>query len=156
MSCLSIGENGCLNESPHKSSSSTMKYPEPNSSPIASPQGLDYDDYGFSSPKGPCSLGHPKLGILKDLPADLHNIDSSNYEHRSTSWTAIRPGIVGQERTDTPFPRGHVGTLDHQHQLQAYGRSSTHHYNDYTAGHHNTVEVGRIRQGLDVRTTVRT
>ena len=39
-------------------------------------------------------------------------------------------------------------------QQQTIPRPGARHHNDYSSGHHNVVDVERIRQGLDVRTTV--
>ena len=70
----------------------------------------------------------------------------------SPVWSAFNPGAIGQER----------GAPTYLHQRQAYypqqnrgqskigGRQS----HDYASGHHNIVDIDRIRQGIDVRTTV--
>ena len=71
---------------------------------------------------------------------------------QSPIWTALNPGTIGQER----------GTPTLVHQRQGYnpqsgraqskigGRQS----HEYGSGHHNIVDIDRIRQGIDVRTTV--
>ena len=71
---------------------------------------------------------------------------------QSPIWAAFNPGAIGQER----------GTPTVLHQRQEYypqqnrvqnktgGRQS----HDHASGHHNIVDIDRIRQGIDVRTTV--
>ena len=59
-----------------------------------------------------------------------------------------RPGVVGQER----FARARSSPVVSQ---QHYSPKSNNRMGpEYTSGHHNVVDVERIRQGLDVRTTV--
>jgi hypothetical protein len=60
-----------------------------------------------------------------------------------------RPGVVGQERVDHS-PR-YAPLVYYQRGSPMKMNRSTH---DYASGHHNVVDVERIRQGLDVRTTV--
>ena len=71
---------------------------------------------------------------------------------QSPIWASFNPGTIGQER----------GTPTLVHQRQGYnaqpgraqskigGRQS----HEYASGHHNIVDIDRIRQGIDVRTTV--
>ena len=154
MNSLNVGEGQDFIASPYQASSIKSQCPELSSTPGDSPQGLDYDDSYTASPVGPYSSGYAESEFLKGQPVGLHSNSYSDYDHMTTTWTKFRPGVVGQERTQTPLSRGRVGPLVHQHQSQAHVRSSTYH-NDYASGHHNTVEVERIRQGVDVRTTVR-
>ena len=71
---------------------------------------------------------------------------------QSPIWTALNPGAIGQER-GTP-------TLLHQRQgyYPQHGRAQSkiggRQSHEYTSGHHNIVDIDRIRQGIDVRTTV--
>ena len=53
-----------------------------------------------------------------------------------------------------PHPQGFLGPMV----LRQYGphKNGQRHNHEYASGHHNVVDVERIRQGLDVRTTVRT
>ena len=55
-------------------------------------------------------------------------------------------GAIGQERNSPLSPISPV----HAHAKRHGGR----HVQEYAGGHHNIVEVNRIRQGADVRTTV--
>lgn len=65
---------------------------------------------------------------------------------------AYGPGAIGQERGTVPSPQVRSGPYPQQQRgpLRVVGRQN----NDYTSGHHNVVDVERIRRGLDVRTTV--
>lgn len=62
---------------------------------------------------------------------------------------AFGPGSIGQERISPLSP---FGTLHHQ--SRAPFRHGGRHIREHSGGHHNIVEVDRIRQGADVRTTV--
>ena len=65
---------------------------------------------------------------------------------------AYGPGAIGQEREMAPPPQVRSGPYPQQHRgsSRMVGRQNS----DYTSGHHNVVDVERIRRGLDVRTTV--
>ena len=71
---------------------------------------------------------------------------------QSPIWPSFNPGAIGQER-GTP-------TLLHQRQgyypqqTRALGKIGARQSHDYASGHHNIVDIDRIRQGIDVRTTV--
>ena len=153
MNCLNIENDQGFVTSHYQNSNLISQYPELNSTPVNSPRGLDYDGCHSDPPSRKHLSIHLESNVQKSRYAGLHN-SFSDYDERMTPWAAIRPGVVGQERTQTPLSRNHVASLGHQHQQQAHSRSSTHHHSDYASGHHNTVEVERIRQGLDVRTTV--
>lgn len=63
--------------------------------------------------------------------------------------TSFGPGAVGQERISplSPFDALH-------HQSRGPFRHGGRHTREHSSGHHNIVEVDRIRQGADVRTTI--
>ncbi len=63
------------------------------------------------------------------------------------------PGAIGQERVvpQTPQPRTPYYLQQQRDLTKVAGRQN----HDYASGHHNVVDVDRIRQGTDVRTTVR-
>ena len=74
-----------------------------------------------------------------------------DYGVQSPLCSPYTPGAIGQERGATlisPYPGIYPyqqrGTPKHT------GRSP----HDYSSGHHNVVDIERIRHGLDVRTTV--
>ena len=66
-------------------------------------------------------------------------------------WSPYPPGAIGQERGTpmvSPYRSGYY-PYSQRFPSKFMGRQS-----DYPSGHHNVVDVERIRQGLDVRTTV--
>lgn len=71
----------------------------------------------------------------------------------SPIWSAFNPGAIGQERgTSTHLhPRQGVYPQQCRGQSKIGGRQS----HDSASGHHNIVDIDRIRRGIDVRTTVR-
>ena len=77
----------------------------------------------------------------------------SNYGLPSPIWSSYSPGAIGQERGAPPLPQQRQGLF--QQQQRGQGRTGARQYHDYASGHHNVVDVDRIRQGTDVRTTVR-
>lgn len=96
-----------------------------------------------------------------------------NYTLQSPNWTAYSPGAyssdsyspgmynpcgyspgaIGQERIvpQTPQLRAPYYLQQQRGLTKLIGRQN----HDYASGHHNVVDVDRIRQGTDVRTTVR-
>lgn len=65
---------------------------------------------------------------------------------------ACGPGAIGQERATAPPAQIRSRPYPQQHHApsRVVGRQNS----DYSSGHHNVVDVERIRRGLDVRTTV--
>ncbi|SLM35773.1 meiosis protein mei2 [Lasallia pustulata] len=80
------------------------------------------------------------------------NADNPGYALQLPSWMAYGPGAIGQERGTAPPPQVRSGpySLQHRGPARMVGRQNS----DYTSGHHNVVDVERIRRGLDVRTTI--
>ena len=72
---------------------------------------------------------------------------------QSPVWAALNPGTIGQERGTPTLLHQRQGYYPQQNRAQTKigGRQS----HDYPSGHHNIVDIDRIRQGIDVRTTVR-
>ena len=67
-------------------------------------------------------------------------------------WDVLGPGAIGQERGQTFQPQFRSGPYSPQRRgPPKFGGRHTH---DFASGHHNVVDVERIRRGLDVRTTV--
>ena len=62
-------------------------------------------------------------------------------------------GAIGQERGLLRQPNYHAGRFSPNRRSNM--RTGGRHDHDYTSGHHNVVDVERIRRGLDVRTTAR-
>lgn len=71
---------------------------------------------------------------------------------QSPIWSPFTPGAVGQERGAPTVLHQRQGYYPQQNRGQSKicGRQSQ----DYASGHHNIVDIDRIRQGIDVRTTV--
>ena len=68
------------------------------------------------------------------------------------AWDVFGPGAIGQERGQTHQPQFRIGAYSPQRRgAPRFGGRHTH---DFASGHHNVVDVERIRRGLDVRTTV--
>ncbi len=71
---------------------------------------------------------------------------------QSPIWTAFNPGAIGQERGTPTLLHQRQGY--HPQQNRAQGKIGGRQSHEYASGHHNIVDVDRIRQGIDVRTTV--
>lgn len=93
----------------------------------------------------PCSSGARNPGSSALRPF-------SDYGLHSSPWPAFYPGAIGQERGVTMFP--HVRPACFPPQQGPTGKFARRHNNEFSSGHHNVVDVERIRQGTDVRTTV--
>ena len=90
------------------------------------------------------------------------------YGLQSPFWTPYTPGAIGQERGTpimSPYTPGAIGqdrgnsimspySGIYPYQQRTPGKLIGRSPHDYSSGHHNVVDVERIRQGLDVRTTV--
>ena len=73
------------------------------------------------------------------------------YGMQSPLHTPFTPGAIGQERT-TPVPSVYRSAYSPHNQRLYYKFPGRH--SDYPSSHHNIVDVQRISQGLDVRTTI--
>lgn len=76
----------------------------------------------------------------------------STYGFQSPAWAAYYPGTIGQERGVPVPPQARASHSLQQHRHS--GKSVTRQGHEYGSAHHNVVDVERIRQGTDVRTTV--
>lgn len=80
-----------------------------------------------------------------------------DYGVQSPLWSPYTPatytlGAIGQERGVSMLsPYSSM----HPYQQRSPAKYLTRSPHDYSSGHHNVVDIERIRQGLDVRTTVR-
>lgn len=142
------------------------------------------DTYGPETPSSsshsqrPCStpagrlLAYRKDFNEQDTPSSHHNYNqgymagsfdqnplwSPNYSTflnsgvQSPIWAAFSPGAIGQERVTPTLLHQRQAYYPQQNRTQSKigGRQS----HDYASGHHNIVDIDRIRQGIDVRTTV--
>lgn len=76
----------------------------------------------------------------------------SNYGFQSPAWPGYYPGTIGQERGAPILPQARVSYPIQQQRHS--GKSVMRQSHEYGSAHHNVVDVERIRQGTDVRTTV--
>ncbi|KAL8771359.1 MAG: hypothetical protein Q9209_003265 [Squamulea sp. 1 TL-2023] len=135
-------------------------------SPLFSPFPLPSPSYNgtltpglFNSPNSPMFFGGLSPDLLGQRVGDgspiSRNIPSYPASGMQTpTWssfdaTSSNPGAIGQER-HTP--------MSSFHSLNQYPRSLVRHggrqVTDPSSGHHNVVDVNRIRKGADVRTTI--
>lgn len=101
----------------------------------------DYDPGFASRSSGHNSPWSPPYGQYPDFGI------------QTTSWPPFNPGTVGQER-GTPLS-SQVRSAHPLQQQRISGKTTGRQGHDYSGGHHNVVDVERIRLGTDVRTTVR-
>ncbi|MCJ1294659.1 hypothetical protein MMC34_006217 [Xylographa carneopallida] len=107
--------------------------------------------------QGYISSPSPPGYTARDCQQNLKQSTTYSHPHSgitNPSWQACTTGPVGQQRMMPPHPQGFLGPMV----LRQYGphKNGQRHNHEYASGHHNVVDVERIRQGLDVRTTVRT
>lgn len=76
----------------------------------------------------------------------------SEFGMQSSPWAAFNPGAVGQERGTPLLPQ--VRSAHFLQQQRSSGKPAGRQSHDYSSGHHNVVDIERIRLGTDVRTTV--
>ncbi|KAI9826798.1 MAG: hypothetical protein M1832_005736 [Thelocarpon impressellum] len=91
-----------------------------------------------------------RAGIIPAPYAGGRYYDGGYYPPTLGAWDAH--GAIGQERGQLRQPGFHNGRYSPSRRstMRVGGR----HDHDYTSGHHNVVDVERIRRGLDVRTTI--
>lgn len=93
----------------------------------------------FSASFAPNPYGVPVYGYaqygMPMLPLNAHNL-----------------GAVRQQRLMPPAPRARISPM--QHHQRGPPRSGSRQTLDHSSGHHNVVDIERIRQGVDVRTTI--
>ena len=71
---------------------------------------------------------------------------------QSPIWSGLNLGAIGQERGTPALIQQRHGYYPQQNKAQTKNTGRQSH--DYASGHHNIVDIDRIRQGIDVRTTV--
>ena len=109
-----------------------------SSSPQWSPLYSPYHDYTLQSP------------TWATHSPELYN--SSSYSPSMINPGGYSPGAIGQERVGPQTPQTRPSQFPQQQRgLPKLGNRQSH---DFTSGHYNVVDVDRIRQGTDVRTTV--
>lgn len=128
-------------------------YPGLSPSLSSSPPSSDHDEYYMVSPIGPYSSSYSDTEPQRARYSSSPFNEYPGHGIHMTPWASIAPGMVGQARDLSSSHRARNGPLLQQQQVLS--RPSARQHNDYASGHHNVVDVERIRQGLDVRTTVR-
>ena len=91
---------------------------------------------------------HSTLGSPYDHP--FHSIP--RYGIPAPPWMPFGSNVITGDRAMTPHTRSCGPFLVTGYRTSPRGTSRRD--RDYLSGHHNVVDVARIRQGLDVRTTV--
>ena len=77
---------------------------------------------------------------------------SGSYGPGMITPSGYSPGAIGQERVGPQTPQHRPSQFPQQSRsLPKLGNRQSH---DFASGHHNVVDVDRIRHGTDVRTTV--
>lgn len=90
----------------------------------------------------------PSRGTLQSPIWSPMGNGSIDFSLQSPLYSPYSPGAIGQERGTPLSSNPRPGYYNPQRaNAKASGR-------DYASGHHNVVDVDRIRQGIDVRTTV--
>ena len=124
-------------------------------SPISSssPYTQDFEDYYTASTIGQHSPSYSDT-VFQQSSYDGSSAEMyPQFDMNIAPWTGFGPGVVGQERAVPSFYQARSNCALQQQQ-PPITRSGSRHHNDYASGHHNVVDIERIRQGLDVRTTV--
>ena len=118
-------------------------------SPSASPFPFRKYPGGVYTPSSLSSFSHETFD--QNPIWSPHYNPFSEFPQRSAVWSPFSPGAIGQERNTPLLSRTHHERYVQQKRSQA---QMVRRYNDNPSGHHNVVDIDRIRQGTDVRTTV--
>lgn len=139
------------------------------------PTGFPYHSPGYAIYPRPSATGRStvphdgalgygssmQLGVqIQDYPRRDLNTQQGMYAPRhqagatapTVAFDVFGPGAIGQERGQVYQP--HHKNNSYSPQRRGQSRFGNRHNHDFTSGHHNVVDVERIRRGLDVRTTV--
>ena len=100
----------------------------------------------FASQVGPCTE--------KAFQGSHRSMSAQQYIPSYVQQTIFTPGVVGQERSIRRTP-GHSNGLPSHAYRNNSPKVESGPKSDYGSSHHNAVDIERIRQGTDVRTTVR-
>lgn len=141
----------CGPETPSSSSYSQHRFFTPSSRPLACRK-------EFDEQHTPSSHQVYRQGYVGGSSDQSHFWSPNNYStflHSGPQppiWSAFTPGAIGQERGTSTFVRQRQQYYPQHNRGQGKigGRQS----HDYASGHHNIVDIDRIRKGIDVRTTV--
>lgn len=137
-----------------ETSNSSLCSQYPHSTPASRPLAYRKDINEQHTPFAHHSYGQGYVGGSSDQ-SPFWSPTYSNFFNsgaQSPIWSPFNPGAVGQERGTPTFPHHRQGYHPQQNRGQSkIGGRQPH---DYASGHHNIVEIDRIRRGIDVRTTV--
>lgn len=128
---------------------SQHQYSTPGNRPFAYRKDLS----GPDTPSSHGSYNHRYMGRNSDqISCWSPSFNSfSNFGLQSPVWSNYSPGTIGQERRVPSLPVNRQGYVQQQ---RGQGRASGRQHHEYGSGHHNVVDIDRIRLGTDVRTTV--
>lgn len=137
-----------------ETSSSSSYSPHPYSTPGSRPLACRKDFNEQHTPSSHHIYSQSYVGGISDQ-SPFWNSNYSTFLHsglQSPIWSAFTPGAIGQERGTSTVLRQRQEYYPQQNRGQSKigGRQS----HDYASGHHNIVDIDRIRKGIDVRTTV--
>lgn len=147
-----INHRGSGPETPRTPCYSPFAFPTPSTGPfpfrkypsgLYTPSSMSGYAYGFQGPSLDQSPGWSPT--YKDF---------SDFGLPSPVWSAFNPGAIGQERGTPLAPRARSGQSSQQQRGQGQMMGARR-LQEHASGHHNVVDIERIRQGSDVRTTVK-
>lgn len=143
MSLTNNRENGP--QTPRTPSYSPFPFQSPSISPFPFPK---YPG-GLYTPSSFSSLSR---GAIDQTPSWSPTYNPFlDFPQQSPIWPPFSPGAIGQERGTPLLSCTHQERYGQQKRGQA---QMLRRYNENPSGHHNVVDIDRIRQGTDVRTTV--
>ncbi|KAL6719576.1 hypothetical protein ACLMJK_001496 [Lecanora helva] len=119
--------------------------PLPFQSPAGSPFHFRKHPHGLYPPS---SLSNLSPGSFDHSPSWSPSYNPfSSFPQPSTLWTTFSPGAIGQERGTPLLTRTHQDRYGQQKRSQV---QTCRRFNDNISGHHNVVDIDRIRQGTDI------
>ena len=121
-------------------------------SPASSMSLQDPDTYCTLSPTSGYTFNFDQSRYPGSARAGSFSNVYLNCESPTHSWEMLNPGSVRHAQAITPTQHAHGYTNIYEPQHPA--KNASRQQNDYASSHHNVVDIDRICQGLDVRTTV--
>ena len=130
------------------------------------PRTPSYSPFSTQTPSNPYFPFRKYLGGLY-TPSSLSSVSPGSFDQTQTwspnynpfleiaqhspVWSPFGPGTIGQERGTQFAACTHQDRYGQQKRVQG---QLFRRFTDNASGHHNVVDIDRIRQGTDVRTTV--
>jgi len=151
MGSLSINEASRRSTYATYGSNATFLPSEPSSAfTSATSGGVKSNEY--QTPQSSADLAVP---YSSDFPPSPYGMPLYGYPQYGTPFLplpAYNLGAVGQQQMMQVLPRSRMGPMpQNQH---GPPKTGARHNLDHSSGHHNVVDIERIRQGVDVRTTI--